>query len=58
MKSEYEKLIAERDVLLGDFRKQWMEAKTSEDRSKYMGKINDNLDERARLMRCRDVSTS
>lgn len=58
MRAEYEKLIAERDVLLGDLRKQWMEAREPGERRKAMNKINDNLDERSRLMRCRDASPS
>lgn len=58
LRHEYVKLIAERDAMLTDLRTQWLAARTSSDRAVAMGKINANLDERSRLMRCRDAAAS
>lgn len=58
LRNEYVKLIAERDAMLTDLRTQWLAARSSGERSAAMGKINANLDERSRLMRCRDAADS
>lgn len=53
MRAQYLKLIAELDISLGLMRESWLEA-TGAKRSRWMGLINDGLDERLRLMRLRD----
>jgi hypothetical protein len=53
MKSEYLKLIAECDKNLSLLRESWMESSVKK-KSRWMGLINQALDERFRLMTLRD----
>jgi len=54
MKEEYIKLIAERDVMIGELRVSWMKEENLIEKEKLMRKINKQLDERLRLMKLRD----
>lgn len=54
MKEEYVKLIVERDSILSEQRKEWLDCKTLAEKEKWMKKINGSLDERYRLMVLRD----
>lgn len=56
MQAEYTRLITERDGILTELRANWLSARCDKDRTTWMGKINGNLDERLRLMKCRDTA--
>lgn len=58
MRSEYIKLIASVDKLLHEYRTLWLESKDGKDTVKWMNKINEHLDERIGLMKCRDALQS
>jgi hypothetical protein len=58
MKAEYIRLIAAQDAVLSTLREFWMDAKTPVERAKHMKRIDTSLDERSRLMRCRDAAVS
>lgn len=55
MKQEYEKLIEELDKTLSMSRSLWMAAKDSAERNKWRIRLDELLDERRRLMKCRDA---
>lgn len=55
MKAEYEKLIDEHDKTLSSLRKLWMNAESDSEKDRFMQGINRGLDDRLRLMRCRDA---
>ncbi len=55
MHSEYLKLIVELDRVLSMLRCLWLEAASEADRSKWRVRLDQSLDERLRLMRCRDA---
>jgi len=56
MKEEYVKLIASTDKLLHEFREFWLGAIEPKDKARWMAKLNEGLDERFRLMTCRDLA--
>lgn len=56
MFEEYVKLIANLDAALAISREYFMSAKCDEERTRWRGMINKQLDERLRLMRARDAA--
>lgn len=58
METEYIKLISELDGVLSGLRDLWMNAATDSDKTKWRVRIDEMLDERLRLMRCRDAAKS
>lgn len=56
MTAEYETLIAAHDRTLSMLRQCWQEAKGPEERSNWLGKINQALDDRIRFMKARDAA--
>ncbi len=55
MEQEYIKLIGDLDRVLSTIRDFWMNAKTSEEKAKWRIRLDESLDDRLRLMRCRDA---
>ena len=55
LRSEYVRLIEETDKVLSAKRGLWLTATTPEDRLKWKVGLNETLDERVRLMKCRDA---
>ncbi len=55
MRSEYIKLIASVDKLLHEYRTLWLGSRGPQEGNKWMNKINEHLDERIGLMKCRDA---
>jgi hypothetical protein len=58
MKEEYIRLIAELDRVLGSIRALWLEAKAPEETTKWRVRLDELMDERLRLMHCRDTALS
>ena len=56
MEQEYIKLIGELDRVLSTLRDFWMNSKTPEEKTTWRIRIDESLDERLRLMRCRDAA--
>lgn len=54
--SEYVRLISQLDLVLKGLKDLWMDARDPKDKATWMERINASLDERLRLMRCRDVA--
>jgi primosomal protein N'' len=57
MKEEYIRLILEQDKVISAMRMLWGEAKDAAEKAKWRVQIDQALDERLRLMRCRDAAT-
>lgn len=55
MRSEYIRLIAEVDSVLSTIRGLWIDATTLAERERWRTRLDQLLDERLRLMRCRDA---
>lgn len=55
MQNEYLKLIAELDKTLSMVRSIWLDAKDAAEKTKWRVRIDELLDERLRLMKCRDA---
>lgn len=56
MEQEYIKLIGELDRVLSTIRTLWIEAKAPTDLTKWRVRLDELLDERIRLMNCRDAA--
>jgi hypothetical protein len=56
MEKEYIKLIGELDRVLSQIRTLWMDGKTPEEKNKWRVRLDELLDERLRLMACRDAA--
>jgi hypothetical protein len=56
MKDEYIRLIAELDQVICHVRLFWLASKLPEDVAKWRSRIDELLDERLRIMRCRDAA--
>lgn len=56
MEHEYIKLITELDRVISSIRTLWMEAKTSEEKTKWRVRLDELLDERLRMMKARDAA--
>jgi hypothetical protein len=55
MKEEYIRLIAELDRQISQLRGFWLSSSTPEEKTKWLNLLDESLDERLRLMRCRDA---
>lgn len=55
MQNEYLKLIAELDKTLSMVRSLWLDANDAAEKTKWRVRLDELLDERLRLMKCRDA---
>jgi hypothetical protein len=58
MNQEYVNLIKQLDGVLSTLHEFYMNSKTKEDKAKWRIRIDESLDERLRLMKCRDATES
>jgi len=58
MKQHYIKLIEEVDKTLSLVRVYWLDGRDEFEKSKWMKRINELLDERLKLMKLRDLESS